>query len=91
MLTVDVFTGKEVILLKVTVSELTSGDAVQELKVVRITYCVEGTFGGQILGKVISKIPAVVVAVSALAIKVPLNVYNCALTKFEVPPLGVKR
>ena len=89
--TVDVVAGNEVTRLKVTVSELMSGVAVQELKVVLITYLVDGTFGGQIFGKLISKIPGVVVAVSPLAIKVPVNVNNCALTKFDVPPFGVKR
>jgi hypothetical protein len=88
---VEVVTGKVVTLLNVTVSELTSGDAVQELNVVLITYCVEGTAGGQILGNVISSIPGVVVAVSALAMKVPLSVYSLALTKLDVPPFGVKR
>lgn len=64
----DVSTGNVVIRLNVTVSELTSGTAVQDKKVVLITYCVDGTAGGQIFGKVISNIPGVVVAVSASAI-----------------------
>ena len=89
--TVEKVAGNPNILLNVTVSELTSGTAVHELNVVLITYWVEGTAGGQTFGKVISKIPGVVVAVSALAMKVPLSVNNCALTKFDVPPFGVKR
>ena len=48
--TVDVSTGKVIVLLKVTVSELISGEPVQELKVVVNTYFVDGTAGGQMLG-----------------------------------------
>ena len=84
--------GKVVTLLAVIVSELVRGVPVQELNVVLITYFVVGApGGGQIAGKVISKIPAVVVAVSALAMNTPASVKSCALTKLDVPPLGVNR
>ena len=83
--------GREVILLKVMVSELISGAPRQELNVVLMTYCVEGTFGGQILGKEMSRIPGIVVDVSPLATNTPPSVNNCALMKLELPPFGVKR